>query len=336
MNFFIFLLLLPIFGSLYSHYYLYPVALLNHGKTILFIKQSCHNHIDVLLWNSETQQMNSCLWSLFNPAEIQVLPDESGFSFIDNGRLRIKYFNKRSPKTIDFDQYLYDIHNVHWINEHECYLSAKAAYNYAAIFHCTIDGMVSGISCGETDDNYPQKVDDQLFYIQKTKDQNYYVAQTLFSGSGETEHIMAFENHPIVFLKMSSLEQGFVISHEKTVKSNDERISFDYYRIKKEREGWTKKLLFSFYIPSYLLIKGNDLCLYESLLPLLPRHHGSLIYFVSSWSNSENKLEPFVFDMKRAKARKIKIQHKGGGQFYHIFVPFILNKVELVCGGNVL
>src|SRR5690606_3475103 len=106
---------------IYSKEYLYPVAHLSDYKTIFLIHQKYNYSIELLIWDCETNQIQEGLWSLFNPAGFQLLPDESGFSFIDNGRLRIKYFNKRSPKVIDFDNYFYNMSLINWINSDEFY-----------------------------------------------------------------------------------------------------------------------------------------------------------------------------------------------------------------------
>ena len=55
------------------------------------------------LWslNSVTNQYEQLLSSQYNPIGVQLLPDKSGFSFLDNGLIKVKNFLKRSPKTIE-------------------------------------------------------------------------------------------------------------------------------------------------------------------------------------------------------------------------------------------
>ena len=109
--------------TMISSEYIYPVASLDEDN-ILYIHQTSPRSIQLFEWNTITNHTEQILWSLFNPVGIQLLPDNSGFSFIDNGRLRIKAFQKRSPKTIDFDEPIFNINALHWIDEHTCYCSA--------------------------------------------------------------------------------------------------------------------------------------------------------------------------------------------------------------------
>src|SRR5436190_5358846 len=291
----------------HSHYFLYPVASLHNGKTILFIKQNSKDNIELIIWDNTTKHAEKGLWSLFNPAGIQILPDETGFSFIDNGRLRIKYFDKRSPKTIEFDPYVYHIHTIHWINSLECYFSAKSTNNLFAVFHCCIDGTTY---CLASDEQchcmYPQKIQNQLFFIKKKPDKTWSIAQTYYDKNSSNPHIeiINFDN-PIIFLQMVSEAEGFVIQHQKKIDPQQHIISFNYYYINKKHGKWSKKRLFSFEIPSFLLMSDNDRCLYESLLPLIPRIIDKTIYFVDSSKNQNNRLELFCFTKKTLKIKKI-------------------------------
>src|SRR5579871_4380579 len=112
--------------------YMYPVACLN-DETILYIHQLNPTCIQLYSWNPVTDIHEPLLWSLYNPANVQLLPNNTGFSFIDNGRLRIKLFEKRSPKTIDFDDPIFNINGLQWIDEHSCCCSAQYG-SYFSIF----------------------------------------------------------------------------------------------------------------------------------------------------------------------------------------------------------
>ncbi len=98
---------------------------------------------------------------------MSVLPDESGFSFIDQGRVRVKLFHKRSPKSIELYEPLYNINTIEWIDNDRFYLSAKEGNN-SKIFQVTMSGSIDCIvSSDGADCMYPQKMQDVLFFVQR-------------------------------------------------------------------------------------------------------------------------------------------------------------------------
>jgi hypothetical protein len=318
----------------HSHYFLYPVASLHNEKIILFLKQNSKDNIELIIWDNTTKHAEKGLWSLFNPAGIQILPDETGFSFIDNGRLRIKYFNKRSPKTIEFDQYIYNIHTIHWINSSECYFSAKSINDLFSVFHCSMDGTTQClISDKQSHCMYPQKINNQLFFIKKT-DKKWSITQTYYDKNSSNPHveIINFNNNPIIFLHMISETEGFVIKHAKAIDREQKNIIFHYYYIYKKNSVWSKKCLFSFTIPSFLLMPDSLYRLYESLLPLIPRIIDKTIYFVDSSKNNDNLLELFVCDIKSLKIKKIMLANQK--HIGNLFVP-IKCGTQFLYGGEI-
>jgi hypothetical protein len=333
--------------------YCYPVASLGNGATILYIHQHSPTNIELLEWNTQTNQTEQMLWSAFNPAGLQLLPNNAGFSFIDNGRLRIKLFERRSPKAIDFDEPLFGINSLHWIDEHTCYCSAQQG-NDCALFQLHDDGAMHCIAlCNDKDCLYPQKVNDHLFYIERDKSDMtgnffYHIMHTEYppvefnsDNNSSTQHartnaalcakmIVDFKNNPIIFLTMQSWQEGFVIEHSKTIDTNDKTMNFIYHQIKKNGDAWVKHTLFSFAIPSSLLIQGTPGSLYESILPLLPRVIDSKIYFVDCSISDNNYLEPYYYDISMKTCQKIVLPSKIQG---HCFVPMLCGK-RFYCGGT--
>src|SRR5436190_3218349 len=121
---FYFFFLLYIYYPLMAVEYIYPIASYN-DEIILYIKQTSSQHIQLFQWNIVTNHIEQLLSSLFNPAGVQLLTHEKGFSFFDNGRLRLKLFEKRSPKAIDFDEPIFNVNGLHWIDDHTFYCSAQ-------------------------------------------------------------------------------------------------------------------------------------------------------------------------------------------------------------------
>jgi len=315
--------------------YVYPVASLNDGTTILYIHQHSPTKIELFSFNTQTHQTEPMLWSIFNPAGLQMLPDSSGFSFIDNGRLRIKSFQKRSAKAIDFDEPIFGISSLHWMDNHTCYCSAQ--YNNSfALFELHNNGILQCLHASEGKDcMYPQKINDQLFYIERYPIKNnmhYRIVSCTYQTDNfnkQAIEMVNFENTPIIFLTMLSETEGFVIEHTQHVNSENTTILFKYHHIIKEGHIWSKNQLFSFSIPTHLLL-DNEEKLYESILPLLPRIINNRVYFVDCINNKDHILEPYFYSLSDKIIEKIHLDQQKG----HIFVPIICSNT-VYFGGTI-
>lgn len=301
--------------------FLYPVA---HGTNELFyvMYQKTPHHIELWEWDIHTKQAEQLLFSRFTPAGFRLLPTGDGFSFIDNGILKVKKFVKRSPRIIEFDAPIYQVELVHWIDDSACYTSGKYQHNFG-IFHIDYEGEVAPLCVKESVDcMYPQKVRDTLFYIERDERSQCRIMQTDYMpAQGDTfderlawhynQHQefkeIAFFVKPIVFLSMVSSEEGYVISHPPLVNRTDPLITFEYYRLYKDTGNWHVQLLFSFSIPSHLLFVGSTTRLYESLLPLLPRHYDHKIVFAHTHESPQFSL--FVYDHATKAIRSIDQSH---------------------------
>lgn len=330
--------LLFFFYDTHTIEYMYPVAYLN-DEIILYMHQLSPTHIQLYSWNFVTNIHEPILCSLYNPANVQLLPNNTGFSFIDNGRLRVKAFQKRSPKTIDFDEPIFNINTLQWIDEHSCYCSAQLG-DYFSIFQLYDDGRVNCLFRGyQYDCMYPQFVyqsereNSSLFYIKRAMNDlsgefHYSVEKTDFPLGFSSECLIDFNNQPIIFLNMISPEEGFVIGHEKSINNESLNAQFYYYHLVKKNNDWQKKLLFSFMIPTNLFLYDNEARLFESILPLLPRLIDGAIYFVSRTKNNRY-LEIYCCDMKIEQIYKCIAAKKG-----HLFVPLQYRKGLFFRGGT--
>ena len=311
----------------FAYEYVYPIASLHNGEIILYIHQESPTNLKLFTWDTASNHKEQMLWSLFNPAGLLLLPDNSGFSFIDNGRLRIQHFQKRSPKTIDFDEPLFNINGLVWINEHMCYCSAQQSNNFA-LFQLSDDGLMQCLLAEDGKDcMYPQKINDCLFYIERSIIHDF--PKTMhYKIMNYNEIIFDFDGIPIIFLTMISSKEGFVIEHPQTIDTNDQAILFTYYHIIKQDNTWHKNYLFHFHIPTNLLLKSEQQ-LYESLLPLLPRLIKDKIYFVDCSYNNDFFLEPYFYDLLTKTMKKIILPKKQG----HYFVPLLCGE-RFYCGGT--
>ncbi len=327
---YLFCFLLTHIGMTVSTEYTYPVASCDNGAIIFYIKQTSAISIEPFKWDTRTGAYESMLWSVFNPGNLQLLPDNTGFSFIDNGRFRIKQFHKRSPKTIDFDEPIFNIGNIHWIDEHSCYCHAQYQ-NHFALFELHDDGS---LCCLMQDTNkdcmYPQKIDNALFYIERSKMNNHYcVMQTEYIQDAYSQGriIIDFQDKPIIFLSMLSAVEGFIVEHQKNIEVADTTALFFYHHLIKVGTEWHKNELFSFAIPWTLLLDHNER-LFESVLPLLPRMIDNNIYFADCTHNSNNYLETYCYEISIATIKKVLSSDQG-----HFFVPMKCGN-RLYCGGS--
>lgn len=317
--------------------YTYPVASLDNGSTVLYIHQLSPDNIQLFEWNTVTNYTENILWSLFNPAALQLLPNNVGFSFIDGGRLRIKSFQKRSPKTIDFDEPIFNLNTIQWIDEHTCYCSAQQSDCFS-IFQLHDNGILQCLVSEKNKDcMYPQKIENQLFYIERCKINNQYrIMQTNYLKNNEDKKqgvhaqlVANFKDKPIVFLHMHSKTEGFVLEHLKNIDSEGKTALFFYHHLVKKGDAWQNNLIISFTIPTDLFLQTSNQRLFESILPLLPRLIDNKIYFTDCSQNDNNTLEPYYYDLLTAQKHKIFVSSDQD----HFFVP-VLCGTKLYCGGT--
>jgi len=310
---------------LYAIEYIYPINIDQDNVTLLHQK-SC-NTTEILEWNIKTHRTTPLLWSIFNPTYCTILPDKSGFSFIDNGRLRIKYFNKRSPKSLDFDIPFLYINALQWIDENSCYCSAYLGSNFA-ILKLFIDGTVEIVSADKKNDYlYPCYCDENIFFIERKKDAvNNIIDCTILCKNMHMSivtPILLFSNSLLVSLRMKSATEGFVLEYKNI---NDATYTFIYHVFYYDTTIWQTKKLFDFTIPQHLLKNDSSERIYESLLPFVPYHAHNRIYFVSSDANDTMNI--FYYDTITQRTAIIDtIADKKC-----FFVPRVYNNVLLIGG----
>src|SRR5579872_5143165 len=96
--------------------FLYPVASVSKDHVLVMYQKNSY-HLELWDWNPQTNQADSVLLSLYTPAGVKLLLSKKGYSFIDSGVIKIKMFQKRSPKTVEIDQPLHTIELLHWIDD---------------------------------------------------------------------------------------------------------------------------------------------------------------------------------------------------------------------------
>lgn len=337
--------------------FVYPVAAADNNN-LYVLHQTTPDNITLLLWDSITHVATPMLHAGYCPASIALLPDGSGFSFIDCGRIRIKKWSKRSPKTIEFSEPIYTISNVQWLDTLSGFCCAKKRDRYG-IFHITMRGDCCCIAGSMTYDcMYPQKIGSELFYIERTEHDGVYrydVMQqpypsyaydvTDFNQSVGVEHrmeqflsaiaqnapsvpatigscILHFDVRPIVFLSMKSATEGFVLEHDSYIDQGAHTLRFTYHHLKKDhRTGlWSAQRLFDFGVPTCLIVADSDSRLRESLLPLVPRCYDDCIYFVDCVDT--DSLSVYTYDTISGAIE----QQVAAASGHYLFVPLRAGK----------
>lgn len=277
--------------------YLYPVGFHPERNSFYVVYQKSATHLELWEWDARSQYANQLLLSRYTPAGFTFLPDYSGFSFIDNGMLKVKQPFKRSPRTIEYNAPLYNVEQIHWIDSRTCFASGKYQ-DYFGIFQIDWDGCVAPLVLKEGYDYlYPQKINDTLFFIERCKKGHCKIVSTAFQAYDDlpddfnNSMVLYLENQPVIsellsfdvpiaFLHMVSEHEGYVVSHPHILLQKNPSVPFEYYHISYEKGIWQKTQLFAFTIPTALLAGRNRL--YESILPLLPRVCQMGIYYVDS------------------------------------------------------
>lgn len=315
--------------TMHSQEYLYPVAATFTQKPLIYLLyQKSLSHLELWLWDPATNDASKALLSTFNPAGLTILPGQIGFSFIDNDRVRIHYFNKRSVKTITFYEPLYDITTLVWIDQ-ETFLFSAREHRRFRLYHATVHDYVERVvSYDDLDCMYPQKVNDSLFYVERTLDNVHSIikaryptivvdptnnfnsndslqerAQEIFErenrvlrAAQEPEILLTCTTHAVAFLNMINQEEGFYVAHPLEIARNAEVIAFDYYHLQCIAGNWKRVHLFTFLIPYYFVAQSVQTRLYESILPLLPRYDGNNgVYFMNSTDNQSVQI--FYYDL---------------------------------------
>ena len=182
--------------NLKSHDYLVPLGALSDGLILVShfhtnpitspSKKNKNNVREVHLyaWDPESKEMTPLLSSLYQPLFAQTIPQSQEFSFIDEGRLRIKNLNKRSPATIAIsDKKIIESAMYCWIDAQTCMLCAWRYYptienNHIVsksgtygIYRLHRDGQVTSIvTSPEYDTLWPIVAGNSLFCIRRLMD----------------------------------------------------------------------------------------------------------------------------------------------------------------------
>ena len=346
----------------YSAEYIYPLTQYvdNGQEVLLFMYQTSTQ--DTRLWslNSTTNYYEQLLSSQYNPVGVQLLPDNSGFSFLDNGLIKVKNFLKRSPKTIEIYEPICNIGTVQWLDATTCFFHAKQGNRYG-IYQVNLDGQLAVIIKNSSCDYlYPQKIGADLFFIRRDISGNHCVEKIIYPqfknvpisldeamdrAQEEFEYvdtavinIQNLKKINVINISMRNAHEGFFVEHVPMKSTSESALSFVLYTFVCDAHGeWNTKKLFLFSLPTSLFF-DNATMLRDPMQVLFPRITSEGIYFISLQENVTtlclyfyDTYSDFVTPCKTYSffpASKSMLTHD---TYAHVLMP-IMTKQGLLCG----
>ena len=309
------LLLLIITTLVEGGVYEYPVGI--QDNRVFWILQTPERQLRLAIhdldsnrFGLEKYSFNQEMLHCYSVGQFQLLPDGAGYSFIDSGRLRVKYYHKRSPISVDFIEPIYDVHTVIWLSKTQGIVSAKW-HNHYGLFLFTLEGLTEPLVwSGKADFLFPQSDGNTLYCIEQSKKYgtpHYRIVSTMLANRHIIDwHDLSFEQKvsillhhneqeeyqilaaplqelvnskiAIGFLHMQHNTQGYYCSYER----NKALIACTYHRLYKDDTLWKTEALFTFTIPIGLM---NDLV--ERLMPCMPQVYDDQIYYCNAKQNTE-------------------------------------------------
>lgn len=329
--------------------FIYPVAELDQDH-LLLMHQQLSDNIALYVWNKNTKVAVPELNALYLPAHVQLLPSKNAYSFLDRGRIRIKSFCKRTPKTITIDEPICDIQSLHWISDEQCYFAAKIRQVYKIfLYDLSVDGgTLFTLSNMNNDMHYtfPCKIGDQLLSVGQSSDDIFHIICTdwqpksyrqtrsdrlpLKTDTQEEQHLVT-HFFPLCFLQMIDDQTGLILEMQPDTE-HDDLFHFICYQIALGNTGILKMhQLFEFSAPKSLIIGHAAERLYESIYPLLPRYFNKTIYF-TNYDQQTKKCMICKYDTGVVQPLQNPIMKSLATSPSHTFAPFLTQQEELLSG----
>lgn len=336
---YIFLIVCLIFYKNNAEQFIYPVADFDNGKQLMLLYQKSLEDVELWIWDSCNQHAVKGLSSFLAPANLRMMPSGKGFSFIDQGYIKIKEFAKRSPKTLPIYEPIGLFSSMNWIDDENFYFVAREG-DYFQIFKGDLEANIQRLTYEQVDALYPQKIDSTLFYMQR--DMNNQVAIVARSwkplpidmnkNSSENFSIIKKSSHQLCFLHMICDNEGFFLQAPiKKIKNNNGNDCYEFscHHLLKNETEWVTEKLFTFQIPSKYVTGSARL--YESLEPFLPNYTcKDSIYFVN-WQHYLNQFELKKYLILDKNLENVPNQFLQRNIPQQIFSPYI-HQEKIYCG----
>lgn len=333
--------------------YLYPIDQIDPSN-VLVMYQKNSDDLELYIWNNQTTMAIKELSSMYAPVHVKLLPSKSGYSFLDRGRIKIKKFNKRAPKSLDIYEAICDIRSLQWITDTQCFFSAKYKENYKIFMYDTEfqGGTLYSLSplFDGCDYTFPQKIDDFLFCIiacetGKTLSESYDIVKLEFKPIRFSEsfdkaqkkqvfstNLYKRKDHPLCFLTMISATCGFVIELlHKDFNQQEFNLICNKLDLNKTPQEFLQPL-FEFSLPQNMLIGYEPSRLHESIYPLLPRYYNDTVYF-TSYNSDTKSCQMYRHELSALfNTKKLIGSNTLLGQNQHCFAPLIGSNNQIYFG----
>lgn len=305
------------------------------------VHQKAYDDLELLLWDRHEGTACRELTSMFIPSCVQLLPGKKAFSFIDRGRIRIKSFQKRAPRTIDIYEPIYGILLMKWLTDEQFYFVGKH-YGKLSMFLCDTANRGSAIYCLTNRDGfdyvYPCKVNNNLFCVSKDPLQNYAITRIEWSPrlyekaeslDRISKQVLIKHDKPLCFLEMENESLGFVLECLEYEQSS-EFLSFSCLALNSINDSWSLTKLFEFKIPSKFLIGTDKDRVYETIAPFVPRYTQDWIYYVS-YDDASKNCTIQRYNRQLCTVEYLTDTSRSIADLSHVFSPLII-KDMLYCG----
>jgi hypothetical protein len=260
---------------------MYPVSEQTSDGEMFFLHQDKYHHNTLFRVNLKRESATQELFSLYSPTQVHTLPDQSGFSFVDNDIIFVKSDKKRSPRVIDLEEPLYNINSVAWISAQEGVCCAKQGDSYG-VFLFNVEGRVKIVAKADGRDYLAPCVSgSDCYFIGHATERDGRESCTLWKkalshpvseekpescvaelGSGEMYALRVYGSYAYYLTGSVDVATGFCAMSYKRVDLSDGK----------------RETLFGYSVPLSFLFSESDF-LNELWVPFVPFHLGNLIYY---------------------------------------------------------
>jgi hypothetical protein len=327
---YLFLVACLIFYKNHAEQFVYPVADFNDGNQLMVLYQKSLDCVELWIWDTSSEHAIKGLSSFLTPANLRMMPSGKGFSFIDQGYIKIKEFVKRSPKTIAIYEPIGLFSSMNWIDDETFYFVAREG-DFFQIFQGNLQANIQRLTHEPADALYPQKINSTLFYMKRDMNNQVTIVTQPWNPVGMDMHngnsnyctIIQNPSQQLCFLRMLSEKEGFYLQAptNKTHGNNDCYEFSCHHLIQQHDNNWITEKIFTFKIPAKYVTGSTRL--YESLEPFLPNYNFTdAVYFV----NWQQEIDQFQLQKYYIPTKNIEnvfdplVYRKNGKQ---IFAPYI-------------
>jgi hypothetical protein len=313
-----------------TQHYIFPVASTQDGQQLILLYQKSLQEIELWISDTATHTAIQGLSSFLTPANVKMLPSGEGFSFIDQGYIKIKEFAKRSPRTLPIYEPISFFCQMDWFSDDQFYFVAQKG-DYFQIFLGDTQAWIHQLTHEDCDALYPCHIDKTFFYIKKYAPKNR--SQIIAFDMTTMDEKIIFEHYTsrICYLTMLTHSEGFFIELPEVVSDQTpELYEFSCYHFIKKDDVWNKEFLFKFFIPSSYLIGSSRL--YESMEMFLPNYIcKDYVFFVSHDLQTDQLLLHKLCITTKEEEVVFNERFRNYTNKTTLFAPYIINN-NLYCG----